>query len=240
MDYPSLLLALDHRAFEFVNQFAGHYALADNWVKLISENALLKGAAVMAGFCFLWAGTPSGNTVLRNRLLALLVAAICALFLGRALALTLPFRVRPMHNEVVEYHLPIGLPETFFSDWSSFPSDHAVLYFAIAGGFFLFNRTLGWFALIHAVAVVSLPRIYLGFHFPSDILVGGLLGICMAAILVPVVGTAFEKGNIAGLAESRPGYFYPGLFLLTFLLATNFDSLRAIANAFIAMARQLA
>lgn len=231
MDYLRALLSLDYGAFESVNQLAGRDPLADGWVKLISENPLLKGAAMMARFWFLWAGARDKDARFRNGLLAVLVAAISALFLGRLLALLLPFRLRPMHSEAVVYQRPFGLPAGFFDGWSSFPSDHALLHFSLAGGFFLLHRGLGWIALAHAVLVVSLPRIYLGYHFPSDILIGGLVGAGVAAILVPAVGNRLSEHDVAGRAERHPEVFYAGLFLVTFLLATNFDSLRAIANA---------
>ena len=61
----------------------------------------------------------------------------------------------------------------------SFPSNHAFNHFAI--GIFLFlyfskrNRIIAWLFILWAISV-SVSRIYLGLHFPLDILGGGLMG----------------------------------------------------------------
>jgi membrane-associated phospholipid phosphatase len=39
-------------------------------------------------------------------------------------------------------------------------------------------------ALAHAALVVCLPRVYLGFHFPSDVLAGAAIGVAVAALLL--------------------------------------------------------
>jgi hypothetical protein len=58
------------------------------------------------------------------------------------------------------------------SGWSSFPSDHACLFFALATGLCLISPVIGGLALLHASLIVSLPRIYLGLHYPTDVLAG--------------------------------------------------------------------
>ena len=65
---------------------------------------------------------------------------------------------------------------------SSFPSGHASFLFAVAFSVFLHQRSTG-IALILLALAVSAGRIYLGVHYPSDI----LGGIILAAISVWVV-----------------------------------------------------
>jgi membrane-associated phospholipid phosphatase len=61
----------------------------------------------------------------------------------------------------------------------SFPSDHATLAFAIAALVWQFNRKLGW--LLFALAVFQgFARVYVGAHYPSDILGGAILGILVS------------------------------------------------------------
>lgn len=57
----------------------------------------------------------------------------------------------------------------------SFPSNPAVVGFALAAGIILANRWLGSFAMILAV-VWGTSRIYCGVNFPLDVLAGSLLG----------------------------------------------------------------
>lgn len=86
-------------------------------------------------------------------------------------------RYRPCHNNDIAHliHLVDGCGGKY-----GFVSSHAANTFALATfmGIFLrkhFSKMLIWM-LIWA-AVVSYSRIYLGVHYPSDIAIGGLLGI---------------------------------------------------------------
>jgi undecaprenyl-diphosphatase len=63
-----------------------------------------------------------------------------------------------------------------------FPSDHATGAFAVAMAIHLRNRTWGAVALV-AAAVLSIGRVAIGVHFPSDVLAGALLGCGVALVL---------------------------------------------------------
>lgn len=63
-----------------------------------------------------------------------------------------------------------------------FPSDHATAAFAIAVAILLRKRGWGIVALV-AAAIVSVGRVALGLHYPSDILAGALLGTAAALVL---------------------------------------------------------
>ncbi len=63
-----------------------------------------------------------------------------------------------------------------------FPSDHATAAFAIAVAILLRKRGWGFVALV-AAAVVSVGRVALGFHYPSDVLAGAALGTAAALVL---------------------------------------------------------
>jgi undecaprenyl-diphosphatase len=57
----------------------------------------------------------------------------------------------------------------------SFPSGHTLLAFIVLGGVWHLDRRLAYVWLPCAV-LVGLSRIYLGVHFPSDVLAGAALG----------------------------------------------------------------
>jgi undecaprenyl-diphosphatase len=63
-----------------------------------------------------------------------------------------------------------------------FPSDHATGAFAVAMAIWLRSRRWGTVALI-AAAVLSVGRVAIGVHFPSDVIAGAALG-CGAALLL--------------------------------------------------------
>jgi undecaprenyl-diphosphatase len=97
-----------------------------------------------------------------------------------------------------------------------FPSDHATGAFAVAMAIYLRKRSWGVVALI-AAALLSVGRVAIGVHFPSDVLAGAVIG-CVAALVLwigPVrrridaladrLGGAIEWGLGWGAARLRLG-----------------------------------
>lgn len=65
----------------------------------------------------------------------------------------------------------------------SFPSDHATLAYALAASLFFFGeKKWGTTALVMAF-FVSFGRVYVGVHFPFDVLGGAILGVCSAFVV---------------------------------------------------------
>lgn len=64
---------------------------------------------------------------------------------------------------------------------NSFPSDHAIEFFSICITFLLFKKNLRYVWLVIAI-LVSFSRVWVGVHYPADILVGAILGIIGAAL----------------------------------------------------------
>lgn len=62
----------------------------------------------------------------------------------------------------------------------SFPSAHAVNTFAVATVFIAFYRRAGWVG-VPVAAAASVSRVYIGVHYPGDILVGMLVGVGIGA-----------------------------------------------------------
>jgi undecaprenyl-diphosphatase len=74
-----------------------------------------------------------------------------------------------------------------------FPSDHATAAFAVAVAIVLRKRGWGIFALVVA-AVVSIGRVALGIHYPSDVAAGMLLGTAVALVLwIPPIRARIDR-----------------------------------------------
>jgi len=65
---------------------------------------------------------------------------------------------------------------------AGFPSDHAAGAFAIATAMLLFEPLIGALLLVLAVIVIF-ARVYVGVHYPGDVLAGAVLGAAVALLL---------------------------------------------------------
>jgi membrane-associated phospholipid phosphatase len=232
------MTTVDGAIVGFLNGFAGRSWTVDATMRLLVENSLLKGGLLLAA---LWSFWSSGRDPVRMRarqtVVATLVAALVGLVLARALALTLPFRYRPLHDPTVLFTLPAGMTRDYLRHWSSFPSDHATVLFGIATGLFALKRWVGIAAFVWVTAFVALPRVYLGLHYPTDIIGGAIMGI--ACVGVAIALRERWTPPLVAASESRPGRFYAAMFIASLLIATMFDSLRTINELGLQVARAI-
>jgi undecaprenyl-diphosphatase len=89
-------------------------------------------------------------------------------------------RARPFMAHPAHAHLLIAR-----SHDPSFPSDHATGGVALAFAIWLYDRTIGTVMLVLA-AVLSFARVYVGTHYPGDVVAGALIGMAVAAALYAV------------------------------------------------------
>jgi len=126
--------------------------------------------------------------------------------------------------------MPYGVNESTLAKASSFPSDHAVMFFALATGLFFVSRRAGILAVLYTVTAIALPRMYLGLHYFSDIGAGGAIGASISWLANRFLPASRGVQALKRLSLSTPRFFYPLLFLVTFEVAGLFDSTRAIAR----------
>jgi len=207
-----------------LNQYINRWPRFDSAMLLLVNRNLLKGAPIVF-LC--WAAFfEKRHTLTENRakLVATIPLAIAGVVAARVLAKILPFRERPFRTAALHFQLPHGMSTERLYSWSSFPSDHAVLFAALAAGVFFASRRLGVLALGYVALCIVGPRVYLGWHWPSDVLVGVLLGIAFAAGAMIPAYRNFVWRWVEKAWRSYPGISAGALFLLSYEITDLFDA----------------
>jgi undecaprenyl-diphosphatase len=127
--------------------------------------------------------------------LAVAVLILCTDQLSAHVCKPLFHRLRPCFNPDLEglVHLPKGLPGGRYG----FVSSHAANTFGVAAFLTAMLRksykSIGWWLYAWAL-VSSYSRIYIGVHYPGDIVGGALLGILIGLIIAKLLKHHLNRG----------------------------------------------
>jgi undecaprenyl-diphosphatase len=187
---------MDSTLLHALNGFLFHHDAIEDPLLFYVNAAEVLFAATLA-IVFAAAHGPRRASWRRTAVAAALSAGL-ALALGVVIA-DLVDRARPFVAEPGQVHLFAAHAAD-----AGFPSDHATASFAIAVAVLLRNRSWGIFALI-AAAVLSIGRVAVGYHYPSDVLAGTLLGTAAALALwaPPLRRRVDALADIAGRPVDR-------------------------------------
>ena len=163
-----------------------------------------------------------------------LLGLVLAMLVDHAIQL-LVHRMRP------RFALPDLAWPAYDMDWSklvenAFPSDHAVLAFALVAMIWGVSRRLGLLALAWAVFGICIPRIVFGFHWPTDLIGGALIGLGGVAVARRLRLPPGAWSWLAQLERRAPAVVILGLFLVAYECMVSFDSTRRALR----MARDMA
>jgi len=223
------LAAWDRGLLLAVNGLAGHSRVLDGIVVGIANTDLAGGGFLFVYLWWLWFLPPRRDRDHRIEVVRIVIGLLLAVALARGLQLLLPMRLRPLHEPSLSLVTAFGARRDVLEHWSSFPSDHAVVFFALATAMALRSRWLGGLGLAVALVLACLPRVYLGYHYPSDILAGAALGALIIALALPLPLPPALMAAAVGLLRGerrRPEFFYPVAILLTWELMTLFNEVR--------------
>jgi undecaprenyl-diphosphatase len=181
----------DTSLFLEINQFAGQTAWLHAPLTLYAAYGIL-----------LFAGLLAAGWFVARREGAARMAALGWAGLGTVVAVALNQPLVQLFHEARPYTnlheiLVLAQRSTDFS----FPSDHSTMAGAVTAGLFLVDPILGWVSLVLAL-VLAFARVYIGAHYPYDVLAGLFVGAAVVLLGYPVVRKPLTR-LVAKMADTR-------------------------------------
>lgn len=180
---------LNEKLFFFINGAAGACPLLDGFFIFITDPLV----RILVYGALLWfvVIVPFRTKDPLGRLRALSQGGIFLATLGVMRLLVEGIKV------AIAFPRPVQILEgvhslVLFGNYDSFPSAHTAFAFTVATFVFFFHRSLGRILFLIAL-LVGVSRIYVGVHFPLDVLVGAGIGIGIPLIFRSLFNTYFPK-----------------------------------------------
>ena len=189
---------MDETVFLWLNGFVGKAPAFDAVIELVASDYLVPVALALT-LLALWFGC---DTASRGRYQYGIIAAVFAVALSNGsieILNNFVFRDRPFvdHEVSLLFYEPTD---------SSFPANAAALAFGVSAAVWAFNRRVGS-ALLAASLLYAFSRVYVGVHYPFDVIAGGLIGVVAAVVaqavvrlLRPLIEVVLKVGRIIVLA----------------------------------------
>lgn len=165
---------MDHTLLHALNGFLFRHDALEDPVLVYSNAAELLFLALLTGLFVFTRGY--ARQFARRGVIAAGISAAVALGIAQVIS-NLVARPRPFVGHAGSVHLfaqHVADP--------GFPSDHATASFAIAAAILLRSRRWGLVTLA-AATLLSVSRVALGVHYPSDVIAGAALGSATALAL---------------------------------------------------------
>lgn len=159
--------------FHLINDFAGRGGIIDGLGIFLAD-----GFSIVIVFLAVFFITRSFAAPDKWKILALAALAAAVARLG----IVEPIRHIYFHPRPFAELEEIVQLINYNASTSSFPSGHAAFFFAIATVIWFYHRPAGY--VFFALAFInSLARIFVGIHWPLDIIAGFVVGVLVAVAL---------------------------------------------------------
>lgn len=229
----SLFKYFDSWIFSNINQISNINPQFDHLVSFIADANFLNGGCFFLILCWLWFSDKYDRDDSRRETLRAFAGAVASFLAARLLQIFLPGRVRPLHNALLHFTPPAGSDVGALEHWSSFPSDHAAIYAALSYASFRLSRPFGILVWVWTLTFGCLTRIYVGYHYPSDVLGGTILGIAVMSFIYSLPRTKIEDYALRkadDTAARYPQVFYVVFVLIIFQFATMLEEPRELLH----------
>lgn len=225
LDAGPWLFELNHWLLATMVRLFPHTDERMNLAQFFIHNRLVSGWVFAAACYFFWYMRDERTDWRRARIIEASVACVlgevAGVVLRQFIGASAPARTAGFQQLFPPYLWNWGTGD-------SFPSDSTLVYFTIAAGLWPINRTCSAILCAWTLLGVSLPRVYLGGHYPSDVAGAVLIS---AAVLLTVwkVGATRWAAALTQRVTTGGNWMQLVVFAWLFELGDGFHSAGEIA-----------
>ncbi len=169
---------MDLKIFNLINQFAKRWSWLDALGIALAEYLAYGLILILVILIII-----NYKKYLRMTIEAIVSGAVARLIITQLIR-WLYFRSRPFVNYNVNQLIEHSA--------ASFPSGHASFFFAVSTIVYLYNKKTGVFFFLASI-LMGVARVFVGIHWPSDILGGAIVGILSGYIVYRVSQTLIRE-----------------------------------------------
>jgi len=201
-----------------------HSRVTDEFSDLLISNPLLSAWVFSAWFYRYWMKEDEDRSnhkqELTSAVIALVVAGVVTLVLRPWIHWPAPV-LNPAFRSL--------FPQNLWGNGNGncFPSHSTLAYFTIAAGFWTLNRWLSVWLCAMSLLFVALPRIYLGGHYPIDVLFSCILAIFTLMAVRRLRRARRAPSDLPGFAERALSAIF---YLWVFELGEGFRSAESLVR----------
>lgn len=224
---------LDLKVIRLLTPLQARPALVDA-IDILSRNSLVNGFVFVVPLYLYWHFSEGERRRLAQRrlliiLLGMILGALASLLLQQLIRWPPP----AVHPAVADVYSPLFRDNP---NLNSFPSDSTLLFSTVAFGVAAWSSRLSMGLLTWLLVFVAPSKVFVGGHYPTDLLAGLLLGFCSVRLSSYLMD---KLPRLENLASNQSVVFRLAIFFWLFEVGNELRDLRDIWHGAVHIPRHL-